>query len=187
MNSRYFNCSALFAALVVVAAVQAAEVAPAAPANRKKITSDLATPTKRQEVVDKATQLTRPPVPAPLPADLPNPFNPAGFDTPDPEEARPGVVPGVRPNGAAVAPAGPVGDRELLETIAARIQPTGSFVVGGKPLLTFGTKRVRVGDNLEVTLNDRVYEIEVTAIAGSNFTLRYRGEELTRPIAKTTK
>ncbi len=154
-----------------------------------KITSDLVVPAKRQETVDKATHLTRPPVPAPVPVNLNPPFNPSGFDAPDADE---GGTASAGATGAktavAVKPAGPVGNRELLEAMAPRIQPTGSFIVGGNPLLTFpGAKRVRVGDTIQVVFNEKEYELEVTAIDRTNFTLRFRGEEITRPIAKTTK
>jgi hypothetical protein len=173
---------ALFSAFALLPAISAW-------AASGKITSDLVVPAKRQEIVDKATHLTRPPVPAPVPANLNPPFNPNGFDVPDADEAGPAIAGGPGAKSAApVKPAGPVGDRELLEAMAPRIQPTGSFIIGGNPLLTFpGAKRVRVGDVLQVIYNEKEYELEVTAIDRTNFTLRFRGEEITRPIAKTTK
>jgi hypothetical protein len=175
--------------LALACGVAVFPVAPgwsAAAPSTTKVTSDLVTPQKRQETVDKALRLTRPPVPAPLPADLTQPFNPAGFDQADAEEQRANAAAGVRPVAGPVQPVGPVTDRDLLETIAPRIQPTGYFMMGGKPLLTFpDAKRVRIGDVISVRYNDHEYDVEITAIDRTNFTLRYRGEEITRPIAKT--
>jgi hypothetical protein len=156
---------------------------PAWSAAASKVTSDLVVPNKRQETVDKATRLTRPATPVKLPEGMIQPFNPAGFDLRDDEE-RPNPNPG--PNPGPVVPKGPSSDRELLEAMAPRIQPTGSFILGVNPLLTFpGAKRVKVGDVISVTFNDREYDITITAIDRTNFTLRYRGEEITRPIKPT--
>jgi len=166
--------------------------APAAWAASKSA-SDLMPPQKRQVAVDAGTRLTRPPVPAPAPVDLVTPFNPPAFDQPDPEEQKANAASGGRPTAPAAggtaanaAPTGPLSDRDLLETIAPRIQPTGSFTFGGKPQLTFpGAKRVTIGDHFVVRYppdGGQDYELEVTAIDRTTFTLRLRGEEITRPI-----
>jgi hypothetical protein len=149
--------------------------------------SDLVSPQRRLQTVETAARLTKAPPPFQIPADLPQPFNPAGFDAPDPEEARANAAAGIKPPAGAqpvAAPAGPTTDRDLLEAMAPRIQPTGSLVVEGRaPILTFpGAKRARVGDVLQVQFNEKEYDIEIVGIDRTNFTLRYRGEELTRPI-----
>jgi hypothetical protein len=152
------------------------------------VKSDLVPPQKRQETVDKATRLTKASPPLQLPAEMAQPFNPAGFDGADPEEQKANAAAGVRtPAGVSAAPAGPTSDRELLEAMAPRIQPTGSLVVPGRPpILTFaGAKRARVGDVLNVQFNEKDYDLEVVSIDRTNFTLRFRGEELTRPIKPT--
>lgn len=151
-----------------------------------KVSSDLTLPVKRQETVDRALRLTKPPVPAPVRPNMTQPFNPNGFDLPDDSQPAVGTRPASPGNPQPTAPAG---NRELLESIAARIQPTGSLVVAGRPpVLSFaGAKRVQVGNVISVTYNDRDYDLEVVAITTTNFTLRYRGEEITRPIAKSSK
>jgi hypothetical protein len=161
----------------------------AAPAPAKS-TSDLVSPVRRQDTVDKAVRLTRPPVPAPVPADLNPPYNPNGFDAPDPEEAKANAAAGIRPTQATgpAQPVGPTTDRELLEAIAARIQPTGSTIFRGKPLLNFGTKTVAEGRVITVAYpatDGRDYDIEIVSIDRTNFTLRFRGVEITRPIKPT--
>jgi hypothetical protein len=133
-------------------------------------------PARRQLVVETAERLTRPAVPAPLPPDLKSMFNPPRFDQADVDE---------RPAGPA-APSGPASARELLETIAARIPPTGTMTdLSGETLLTFGTKKVRRGDVIGVEYNGQTYDLELVAIDRTTFTLRYRGEETTRPIKPT--
>lgn len=136
-------------------------------------------PTRRQQVVETAERLTRPAIPAPLPPNLVSMFNPPGFDQPDADERA------ARPAGSA-APAGPATARELLEEIAGRIPPTGTMTdLAGETLLTFGTKKVRRGDIIGVEYNGQTYDLELVAIDRTTFTLRYRGEETTRPIKPT--
>lgn len=170
----------------LIAATAPCAWSAAAPAATK---SDVATPQKRQASVDKAGGLTKAPAPLQLPPEMIQPFNPTGFEAPDPDEKGAKPAPGQNPGASAgpVVPAGPSSDRELLEAIAARIQPTGALVVTGRPpFLTFpGAKRVGVGQVISVTFNEKEYDLEVTAIDRTNFTLRYRGEELTRPIKPT--
>ena len=153
----------------------------------KPAASDIVAPPKRQQTVDTATRLSRPPAPVPAPTTLLSPFNPANFDQPDPEEQRANAAAGIRPTGPAgpAKPAGPVGDRELLEVIAARIQPTGSVNFSGKSLLTFPGKTVGVGQSFLVTYNGQDHELELIAVERTTFTLRLRGEEITRPIKPT--
>ena len=153
-------------------------LAIAAPAPAKTV-SDLVSPDKRRAVVEQAQKLTHPVEPAPLPAELPQPFNPAGFDQPDPEEVKAAPTPGTP---AAAAPAG---DREILENIAAVIRPSGTIKIGDKAArLTFGRKTVQVGGQFTVTnpANGQDYELELVAIEPPTFTLRYHNEEITRPI-----
>ena len=174
-----------------------------------KPVSDLVSPEKRRSVVDQALRLTRPAEPVPLPADLAHPFNPPGFDQPDPEELRaaaaaaakanaasagglggpggpgsPGGLGGPAVPGAPGGVAGPMGDRELLESIASKILPTGTIKVGGEPLLIFGRRNVKIGGSFTVTnpANGQDYTLELVAIEPPTFTLRYRNEEITRPI-----
>jgi hypothetical protein len=173
-----------------------------------KVTSDLLPPVRRQVAVDTAQRLAQRKPPAPLPADMASPFNPPGFDTPDAGElaaaaaagrpvtagpSAPGApaTPG-RPGATAPAPSGrspapavpaaPAGDRETLETLAAQITPSGTFDVGGKRQLIIKSNRFEVGTRFTATYNNQDYELELVAIDRTTFTLRYRGEEITRPI-----
>lgn len=147
------------------------------PATATKAASDILPPARRQQVVDLAQTLAQPPAPKPVPEDLPQPFNPPDFEKPAADETRPIAAPG-----APAEPAGPAGDREILETLAARLVPSGTFVYLGKPQLVIGKNRFPVGTKFTVTFNAEDYELELVSIDRTTFTLRYRGEEITRPI-----
>ena len=173
-------------------AASALIVALLMPLAAAKPISDLVSPEKRRTIVELAQHLTRPPEPVPVPADFTHPFNPAGFDQPDPEEVKAaaaaytknaGPAP-VSPGGAA-APAQaprPPGEREILESLALKLPTTGTMIFNGEPLLLLSRGRVKVGDKFTVAFNGQDYELELIAIDRTTFTLRYHGEEITRSI-----
>lgn len=170
-------------------------VGPAAALIAQKSTSDILPPPRRQASVDKATFLSRPPAPAPVPADLPQPFNPADFDAPEPGEFKSGMGASPssnRPGGgsapspsAAPVPVGPSSDRDVIDMLAAQIRPSGMLQLRGTPRLIISNKPFEVGTRFTVTYNGQDYELELTAIDRTTFTLRYRNEETTRPITPT--
>jgi len=136
--------------LLALIAGLAGASAGAAVVRSTTVKSDLVSPEKRRETVELGNRLARP-EPAEFPpasADLQSPFNPPGFDKPDPEEQR-GLATAQAAGNAApkVATA-----REILETIAARIQPSGTSVFAGKPILFFRQKMLKVGDRLTIHL-----------------------------------
>jgi hypothetical protein len=152
-----------------------------------RATSDLVPPLKRQTSVDTAERLSRRPPPTPLPADMPSPFNPVDFDKPDPTEVPAPVGP--RPStpvagGAATAaqPIPPATDRQTLETLASQITPSGMITRGATPRLIFANRQFEVGTRFTASYNGQDYELELVAIDRTTFTLRYRGEDVTRPI-----
>ena len=168
-------------------------LAPLASRVVAKETSDLEPPEKRRAIVEVAQRITRPPEAEPLPADLAQPFSPPGFDQPDPEELRAiaaanakaaaaGAAAGARPGAAAGQAAGPSGDREILDSLAARLVPSGTIMLNGAPLLIIGKNRFEIGAHFTVTYNNQDYELELSSIDRTTFTLRYQSEEITRPI-----
>ncbi len=149
-----------------------------------KIVSDIASPERRRAVVETAEHLAQTPAPAPLPKDLPQPFNPPNFSQPDPSEAKENqpAATATATSGATTAPAAPATDRDVLEAVADKIPTTGTIILGGTPLLVSGTNRIEVGSHFTVVYNGQEYELELTAIDRTTFTVRYKGEEFTRPI-----
>jgi hypothetical protein len=164
-----------------------------------RVLADLQPAPKRQATVDLAAGLARRPAPESLPTDLVSPFNPPGFDRAEPAaSARPSAAPAT-PAGAVsgpaapaagaaavpsapVAPAAPVTPRETLELIAAQITPSGTMIFRGKPRLLIAGKPFEVGTRFTATFNNEDHELELVAIERTTFTLRYRGEDVTRPI-----
>lgn len=162
-----------------------------------RVLSDLQPAPKRQATVDLAAGLARRPAPEPLPADLVSPFNPPGFDRPEPAvSARPAASPATpaavasAPAASAAAPApsvspvpsSPATPRETLEAIASQITPSGTMIFRGKPRLLIAGKPFEVGTRFTASYNNEDHELELVAIDRTTFTLRYRGEDVTRPI-----
>jgi hypothetical protein len=164
---------ALLAAALVATTVRAA-----------KPGSDILPPDTRRAVIDKAERLAHPPAAPALPAELVSPFAPAGFDRPDPSEQHENRAEGRAAADAktAAAPVLPQTDRDILAAVAARIPTTGTIILGGTPLLISGTNRIEVGSRFTVVYNGQEYELELVAIDRTTFTVRYKGEEFTRPI-----
>jgi hypothetical protein len=158
-------------------------------AHAARVTSDLQPPQKRQTTVATAERLAQQTAAGPLPAPLMSPFNPPDFEKPEggdgPSSATqrpPTGGPAATPAPAPVKPPPPLGDREVLEVLAAQLNPTGTIQFGDSPRLVMGSKRFEVGTRFTVTYNNQDYELELVAIDRTTFTLRYRGEEITRPI-----
>jgi hypothetical protein len=154
-----------------------------------KVAADIVPLQKRQISVKAAEDLVLRKPPAPLPADLPSPFNPVDFDKPDPSEVpvapppKPTAPAGIAGQATVVAqPVGPATDRETLVTLASQITPSGVIMLRGTPRLIFANKPFEVGTRFTASYNGLDYELELVAIDRTTFTLRYRGEEITRPI-----
>lgn len=73
-------------------------------------------------------------------------------------------------------------DQEVLAAIVGRLHPTGSVVLGGEPILLFGERRQKIGDKLTQTHDGVEYVVEIVNIENNQFRIRYKNEELTRPV-----
>jgi hypothetical protein len=146
-----------------------------------KVTPDLLPPQRRQASVAIAERLARLTPPPPVPENLNSPFNPRGFDKAEtPDTPR---TPTEQTAAVQAAPPAPLGDRQILEVLAAQLSPTGTITnFDGTPRLVMGSKRFEVGTRFTVTYNNEDYELELVSIDRTTFTLRYRGVEITRPI-----
>ena len=144
--------------------------------------ADIDSPDKRKLTVDAAEKLSRP-VDTPAPLTLAsNPFFPVGFDLPDADElaalrAAGKSLPGASPTAPAV-----LSDSDVLSKIADKIVPTGTIFVGGQPMLMFGKKFVKVGTHFTVTYSGSSYDVALTSIDRTTFTLRLNRQEITRLI-----
>lgn len=155
----------------------------AAEVRAQRARADILPPQRREAAVANGQKYAQRPALPELPETTPNPFNPANFDQPD-LESLPPPPPKAGPAapGAAAAAPRPAGDRDILETLAMRLNPSGTFVLGGRSMIIIDRNRFEVGTKFIVTYDERDYELELVAIDRTTFTLRYRGEEITRSI-----
>jgi hypothetical protein len=178
--SRHSRCGR-----VVIVSVLLAALCSSAWAQRKS-NSDLTPPARRATTVELATRLAATSEIPRLPAKSVNPFSPASWDAPDPDEQRLAFDAAENARRAGLATQSRP-QRSPLASVANAIQPSGVVLLGGQPTLLIRGRRVRVGDALSATFEGRAYTVTITAITRDSFTLRMNGEELTRPIKSGTK
>ena len=155
------------------------------PSAFARVDSEIASPEKRRVSVDQAVKLAKQTKAAALPAEIALPFAPPGFELTDAEEAAAAAAAArlaAASNGSNAAGPAPPSDHELLEAIVGKIRPSGTLVLGGQPILMIGKRFVKTGAHFTVTYKGSDYDLELTEIDGSNFTLRYKSEVITRPI-----
>jgi hypothetical protein len=138
--------------------------------------SDILPGERRKPTVEAALKIVQRVQHAPLAEDINNPFFPNSLKKP----VEPLSTADTEMDVSEPVYRGPSNDFELLEVIAPEINPTGTMILGGYPLLLFGQKKVKVGDVLPVIYNTQRYTLIISAIEGSNFTLRLGDAELTR-------
>ena len=73
-------------------------------------------------------------------------------------------------------------NHDLLQKLATFIKPSGVVQFGGPPMLLFHEKKLKVGDNLKITVEGVDYSVTISAIDQTSFKIRLNGEEVTRPI-----
>jgi len=169
---RLFSSRQILGSMAVVICVLPLRAAPSA---------DIPNQAKRREVVNSALRLVDPAATAALPKGVVNVFNPEAFGQPDPEELK-AIATAKAAEAAALNKARPATEADLLERIAERVVPSGSVTMNGEPLLIFGQKKLRVGDQLTVTFDGRDHIVEISSIQRYNFTLRLNRAEITRRI-----
>ena len=135
--------------------------------------SPVSAPGKRRAAVDLANQLlaARQDPTALLPAGLVDPFNPPAIGATASGPAKTGDL--ARGGGS---------NHDLLQKLATFIKPSGVVQFGGPPMLLFHEKKLKVGDNLKITVEGVDYSVTISAIDQTSFKIRLNGEEVTRPI-----
>lgn len=131
---------------------------------------DIATPQKRMVSLDLARTLltTQSTIADADLLDSKNPFNPK--------------PPAAKVNAAEPSLVVAVADRDRLIALAPLVSPSGSVQLGDKAMLLFGQKRLKVGDSIPIVFQGATYELQISAIERTTFTLRLNNEEITRPI-----
>lgn len=138
---------------------------------------DLTAPKLRVDTVAKAQALVEAQrAPVVLANPLPNPFVrvPLKKSDDETEQEESSVAP------TAVVPI--LSGMELLTRLAAAIPATGTVNLGGSPLLLLGQKRLKVGDTLPISFEDKDYEVSITSISPTAFTITRGSHSYTRPL-----
>jgi hypothetical protein len=139
--------------------------------------ADVAAPASRAASVDLASRILSPPTIVPLAGVPSNPFILSASRVTGPE---------IDPSQAAAEKAAILAStKSLLVALADRLEPKGTFVVGGESIILLGQKKLKLGDKYTINFEGSVYEVEITAIETTRFSVRYKNEEVTRPIAIT--
>lgn len=73
---------------------------------------------------------------------------------------------------------------ELLSQLAGKIPSTGTLVFGGNALLLIGPKRVKIGEMIVVNHDGKDYQLTLTAVTSTTFTVKLGDELSTRPVRK---
>jgi hypothetical protein len=81
----------------------------------------------------------------------------------------------------------PRGERETLELLAAQLSPAGVIVLRGSHLLILSQRHYPAGTRFTVSHQEQEHELLLAAVTRTTYTLRYRGEEITRPITAAPK
>ena len=149
-----------------------------------RVESEVSTTGKRQTVVDKTKKIAKQTKPELVNATIITPFAPENFEMTDAEEAAAAEAARRQANAVNGTPSGPAqpSDREVLDAIMGKIRPGGTAVALGQPILIIGKRFVKIGAHFTVTYKGSDYDLELMQIDGSNYTLRYKSEEITRPI-----
>lgn len=143
--------------------------------------ADVLPSARRSATMDLAARFSKEPPAPSLPEDAVNPFSPPTFLAPDPEEARAMAEAAARR--ATQAPVSrPTTDRELLTIVAQQLRPNGVVSMGGELILMLGGRKLRSGDKLPVTYEGQTFNLTLSAIERTQFTLRLNRDEITRPI-----
>lgn len=138
---------------------------------------DVQTAAKRAATVELAGKLLNPPASTDSAGTLMNPFTLNGSRAED--------VAADENQAAANKAAIMASNRTLLTALADQLEPKGTFVLGGESIILLGQKKLKVGERYPITFEGAVYELEITSIETTRFSVRYKNEELTRPIVIT--
>jgi hypothetical protein len=137
---------------------------------------DIVAPAKRAETVALSKRLLNPEATA----ESGTPFNPFTLSGDRMEETN-SAADTQAANLAAVM----ASNRTLLVALADQLDPKGTFVIGGESIIILGQKKLKVGETYSITFEGAVYELEITSIETTRFSVRYKNEEITRPIVIT--
>jgi hypothetical protein len=111
-------------------------------------------------------------------AELSNPFAPSGFAG---DGASPTPSTATKPEAVTNA-----SESDLISDALNRLHASGVMIIDGEPRLVIGTDRLPKGTVITVSdaTTGKVFEVELAAIGRTSYTVRFKGTEITRPIAR---
>jgi glucose/arabinose dehydrogenase len=129
----------------------------------------VAAPAKRQLSIDQVQKRISA-TPVPVEPSVKNPFSMSGFEA--------AVAVKVEDPKSKEPPTG----KDLLATLAEKIDARARVVISGEPMLLTGKQRLQAGSKVPVVHEGLIFELEIVSIETARFTVRYKTEEFTRPI-----
>ncbi|WP_138223257.1 hypothetical protein [Nibricoccus aquaticus] len=138
---------------------------------------DVISPVRRVTTLELASKLLNPPASTDAASGAVNPFTLNGSRAEDAAADENQAT----ANRAAIM----ASNRTLLAALSEQLEPKGTFVLGGESIILLGQKKLKVGERYPITFEGAVYELEITAIETTRFSVRYKNEEITRPIVIT--
>lgn len=139
---------------------------------------DLTPPKNREATVAKAQALVESQkAPVVLATPLPNPFVRVSLKkSEDAQQEEPSVA----ADTSKAVPA--LSGVELLTRLAALIPATGTVNLNGAPILLLSQKRLKVGDALTISFENKDYEVSIASISPTAFTITRGAHSYTRPL-----
>jgi len=163
MKTARLSCSLSFLCLLLAGSAHAATKADVPPTAARK------------KVVDLAAQIAQPAATIAIQPTLKSPFHPDSFKQPDPEDARGKGA--AQPGQAKV-----LTEKDILLAISEKVNPSGTATLGGEQVLLIRQKKIKKGDRLSISFDGQDYEVEITDIQRTTFSLRLNRTEISRPI-----
>jgi len=71
---------------------------------------------------------------------------------------------------------------ELLSQLSAKIPSTATLTFGGNAMLLLGTKKVKVGEKINVSQDGINYELTLVSVTSTSFTVKMGDSLSTRPV-----
>ena len=140
--------------------------------------SDLAPLQRRASSVKVAHQLSGRPLLSDARLNVPNPFNPPGFDAPVLSKTE-----NEEQTAQTTATPSPLTNQQILEKLSRHFPSIGVMVYGERHVLTGGTKHLQVGQVLTVLFEGNHYDLEIVAVSPRAITFRYRDASVTHSVA----
>lgn len=76
----------------------------------------------------------------------------------------------------------PPSDRDVLQAVTPRINPSGLMRFGSKVHLLFGESRIKAGDFISVTYQGNEYSLQLVKVDSREFVLRLNEEVISKRI-----